>query len=315
MAGEPHTKLARRLIADGTIGRLAHIRAALRQTTEPDDIRRSAALAGGALSDLGCYCASAMRLFGGEPTRVHAEAVFDGVDLRFAAVLRLPDGVLGTFHAALDLPRTDELELIGTDGSLRIPDPWIGGAGHLELTRKGETTRIPVEASGDTYQIELATVTAAIEGAQPLEFGPADAVAQATAYEALARSAATGAPVSIGRGVRLERVQRVRPHVVQKGPQRGQSLAAGLVQPAGTVPALVQQTGTLQHGQMLAHRRPGHLERARDLPGGQLDVADQPEDLPPPWFGQRAKHVVEGRSYFHRPTLLPSGSANIAIWP
>jgi predicted dehydrogenase len=193
----PHTTLARQLIADGAIGRLAHIRAALRQTTAPDDIRRSAALAGGALSDLGCYCTSAMRLFGGEPSRVHAEAVFDGVDLRFAAVLRLPDGVLGTFHAALDLPRTDELELIGTDGTLRIPDPWIGGTGYLELTRKGETTRIPVETSGDTYQIELATVTAAIEGGRPLEFGPADAVAQATAYEALARSAATGVPVGI----------------------------------------------------------------------------------------------------------------------
>jgi xylose dehydrogenase (NAD/NADP) len=92
-------------VADGTIGRLAHIRAALRITAPPGDVRRSPALGGGALADAGCYCTSAMRLFGGEPERVFAEAVFDGVDMRFAALFRLPEGVLGTFDAALDARR------------------------------------------------------------------------------------------------------------------------------------------------------------------------------------------------------------------
>jgi predicted dehydrogenase len=195
----PPAVRARELVAEGAIGRLAHVRAALRITTGPDDVRRSAALAGGALSDLGCYCASAMRLFGGEPSRVYAEGVFDGVDMRFAAVLRLPGGVLGTFHVALDLPRTDELELIGTGGSLRIPDPWIGRAGYLELTRDGEVTRIPVGAGTepDAYRVELAAVTAAVDGGAPLEFGPDDAIAQAGTYEALARSAAQGTPVTL----------------------------------------------------------------------------------------------------------------------
>jgi predicted dehydrogenase len=54
----PQTTLARRLVADGAIGRLAHTRAALRITTAPGDVRRSPELGGGALSDLGCYCAS-----------------------------------------------------------------------------------------------------------------------------------------------------------------------------------------------------------------------------------------------------------------
>jgi xylose dehydrogenase (NAD/NADP) len=202
----PQTALARRLVADGAIGRLAHIRAALRITSPPGDVRRSTDLAGGALSDLGCYCASAMRLFGGEPSRVYAEATFDGVDMRFAAVVRLPDGVLGTFDAALDLPRADELELIGTEGSLRIPDPWICRTGYLELTRKGETEAIPVDPShrygltgedSDPYRIELTTVSAAITDGRALEFGPLDAVAQATVYESLMRSATTATPVSL----------------------------------------------------------------------------------------------------------------------
>jgi xylose dehydrogenase (NAD/NADP) len=202
----PQTALARRLVADGAIGRLAHIRAALRTTAPAGDVRRSPALGGGALADVGCYCTSAMRLFGGEPERVFAEAVFDDVDMRFAALFRLPDGVLGSFDAALDLPRADELELIGTGGTLRLPDPWICRTGYLELTRNGETEAIPVDPAhrygltgdeSDPYRIEVATVSAAIAGGEPLEFGSADAVAQATVYEALMRSATTGTPVTL----------------------------------------------------------------------------------------------------------------------
>jgi xylose dehydrogenase (NAD/NADP) len=121
---------------------------------------------------------------------VTAEAVFDGVDLRFAAALRLPGGLLGTFDAALDLPRADELELIGTEGTLRIPDPWLCGTGSVALTRSGATSQIAVgPGERDPYRIEIATVSAAIAGGAALEFGAVDAVAQATAYERLMRAA------------------------------------------------------------------------------------------------------------------------------
>jgi hypothetical protein len=54
---------------------------------------------------------------------------------------------------------------------------------------------VPDGAEADSYRIEIAAVNAAIAGAAPLEFGPADAVAQATAYQAMMRSAATGQQV------------------------------------------------------------------------------------------------------------------------
>jgi xylose dehydrogenase (NAD/NADP) len=202
----PQTTLARQLVTDGAIGELAHVRAALRQRVEPGDIRLSAALDGGALSDVGCYCLSAMRLFGGEPGRLTAEAVFDGVDIRFAGLVRLRGGVLGTFDAGLDLPRADELELIGTQGSIRIPDPWICRGGELEVTRKGTTELVAVDPAGewgltgaesDPYRIEITTMSTAIATGARLEFGRADAVAQATAYEALLSSARQGVSVSL----------------------------------------------------------------------------------------------------------------------
>jgi D-xylose 1-dehydrogenase (NADP+, D-xylono-1,5-lactone-forming) len=122
----PRTTLARKLVVDGAIGRLASVRAALSVGVEPGDIRRRVDLGGGALGDLGCYCVSAIRLFAGEPERVWAEQVTDGpggVDLRLAATLRLPGDVLAQFDVGLDLPRRDELELVGSEGRLTIPDP------------------------------------------------------------------------------------------------------------------------------------------------------------------------------------------------
>ena len=206
----PQTTLARKLVADGAIGRLAYVRAALSVSVEPGDIRRSVELGGGALGDLGCYCVSAIRLFAGEPSQVWADQVrdaADGVDLRLAATLRLPGDVLGQFDVALDLTRRDELELVGTEGRLTVPNPWLCRAPHLELSRDGRVDRIPVDPDGafaltdpehDVYRIELDTVSAAIAGGGEPSFGRSDAIAQATVLEALYRSAELGTPVAVG---------------------------------------------------------------------------------------------------------------------
>jgi xylose dehydrogenase (NAD/NADP) len=176
----------------------------------PDDIRRSLELGGGALGDLGCYCASAIRLFAGEPERVWATQVRDGeggVDLRLAATLRLPADVLAQFDVALDLTRRDELELVGTAGRLTVPDPWLCRATHLELSRDGRVEHVPVDPEGafdltdpdhDVYRIELDTVSAALAGGGQPSFGRSDALAQAKVLEALYRSAELGTPVGLG---------------------------------------------------------------------------------------------------------------------
>jgi xylose dehydrogenase (NAD/NADP) len=202
----PQTLLAQSLIADGAIGQPTVIRATLRVTVGPGDIRRSPELGGGALGDLGCYCVSAVRLFGGEPTRVSAEAVFDGVDLRLGGLLRCPGDVLGVFDAALDLPRADELEIIGSEGVLQVPDPWLCRTGEVMLTRKGVTERLPADPAGhfglvggdhDAYRIEFDTFEQVVAGDRPAPFAREDAVAQATALDGLLRAATTQHPVTL----------------------------------------------------------------------------------------------------------------------
>src|SRR5205814_7855036 len=112
----PQTVLAQQLVRQGSSGTLTCIRSALSTTVPAGDIRRDRALGGGAYLDLGCYCMSAARLFGGNPLRLYAEAVRDanGVDTRMAATMRLGHDVLAQFDVGLDLPRRVQLELIGT---------------------------------------------------------------------------------------------------------------------------------------------------------------------------------------------------------
>src|SRR5262249_58962131 len=62
-------------------------------------------------------------------------------------------------------------------------------------------------------------------------------------------------------------VERGRPHLVEKLAEPGQALRPGVVEPPGAVAPLGEQPGVLEHGQVLADRGPGHVERRRDLPG------------------------------------------------
>ena len=205
----PQTQLVRRLVRDGAIGRLTMVRAALSVSVGTGDIRRSGTLGGGALLDLGCYCASAIRLFAGSPQRVYAERVADlagdGVDLRMAATLRMPGDVLAQFDVGLDLPRRDELELIGTGGRLVVGDPWLCREGYVELVRSGRSERLPVDPDGafgltggepDVYRIEFEHASAAIAGDVQPAFGREDAIEQARLLELLRHSAEAGVPLS-----------------------------------------------------------------------------------------------------------------------
>ena len=209
----PRTRLLQRLIADGAIGAVQQVRAALSITAAPDDIRRRAELGGGAIWDLGGYCVSAVRLFGGSPDRVHAEAGWvDGVDVKLTGVVRSGGGVLGLFDIGLDHPRRDELEIVGTTGTIVVRDPWLCRDTGVQLRRgavaeivplvRDEELRDAVAVAGEdaVYRIELDRVSRAVLTGDPLPFGREDAVEQAATLEALRDSARHGGPVTLAAG-------------------------------------------------------------------------------------------------------------------
>jgi len=90
----PHLRKARQLVADGTIGKVTTIDAALCFTAEPDNnVRYSTELAGGALWDAGCYAVYAARfVLAAEPIRVRGVGYDSGdwgVDTTFSGIMRI----------------------------------------------------------------------------------------------------------------------------------------------------------------------------------------------------------------------------------
>jgi xylose dehydrogenase (NAD/NADP) len=195
----PQTKHLKQLVDDGAIGELRVVRSVFSYSLyDEDNIRLRPDAEGGALMDVGCYNVSGSRLVGGEPERVFGEAWYgpSGTDWVFTGTLRFPNNVLGLFHCGTALPEQDELEVIGSEGSLFLDDPWHCNAPVLELRRADGVERIEI-GQEDSYRLELENVSDAIRGEGELLLGREDAVAQARTLGALHASATTGAPVSL----------------------------------------------------------------------------------------------------------------------
>jgi len=193
----PQTAKLKQLVAVGAVGELRLIRSAFSYALfDEQNIRLRTDLEGGALMDVGCYNVSGSRLLGGEPERVWGEAWFGptGTDWVFTGTLRFPGDVLATFDCGTALTNRDELEAIGSEGSLFLDDPWHGNKPVIEVRRDGGVERIELEHA-DSYRLELENLCAAIRGEGELLLGRDDALGQARTLEALHESAANGSPV------------------------------------------------------------------------------------------------------------------------
>ncbi len=195
----PQTARLAELVASGAIGDLRVIRSAFSYSLyDADNIRLRTDVEGGALMDVGCYCVSGARLLGGEPDSVHGAAYIgsSGTDWVFTGLLRFPGDVTALFDCGTSLPNRDELEAIGTEGSLFLDDPWHCQVPVIEL-RKGDTVeRIEIEAA-NPYRLELEDLNAAIRGERPPLLGRADALGQVRTIDALFRSAAGAGVVEL----------------------------------------------------------------------------------------------------------------------
>ena len=195
----PQAKRLAALVAEGAIGALRVIRSTFSYGLfDESNIRLRTDVDGGSLMDVGCYCISGSRLLGGEPEAVFGRAYIGptGTDWAFTGSLRFRGDVFALFDCATCLPNRDELEVIGSDGSLFLDDPWHCLDPVIELRRDDGTERIEIEAA-NPYQLELEDLGRAIRtGSAPL-LGRDDAVAQARAISALRRSAADGRDVTL----------------------------------------------------------------------------------------------------------------------
>jgi xylose dehydrogenase (NAD/NADP) len=195
----PQTRRLRQAVDEGLIGEVRLIRSCFSYSLyDEENIRLRTDVEGGSLMDVGCYCVSGARLLGGEPQQVYGQQFIgpSETDWVFTGAMRFPGDRMALFDCGTSLPERDELEAIGSEGSLFVDDPWHCEEPVIELRRDDGVERIEVEPA-DSYRLELENLSAAIRGdAKPL-LGREDAVGQARVIEALFRSAASGAAVSL----------------------------------------------------------------------------------------------------------------------
>ena len=198
----PQTRRCAELVSEGAIGELQFVRSVFSfSMSDPEtNVRMKPELEGGALMDIGTYCVSGIRLLAGEPASVYGEQVLGGagVDVRFSGLMRFESGVRGLFYCSFESPSRKELEAVGSEGALRLHDPWHGWRGGIELQREEEDGSQAIEVeTGDAYLLELEDFARAIRAEKKPLLGRADALGQARALEALYLSAEEGRVVGI----------------------------------------------------------------------------------------------------------------------
>ncbi len=184
----PQTERLHELLADDAIGRPREIMSRFHfLLDDPEDIRLSAELAGGALQDVGCYPIRLARLlFGAEPdlerTIADAEWAPSGVDAEIWGALAFSGDRRLVFSCGFKASYTTATVILGADGEIRITNPF-----HPE--RGDELTVVP-GATERSFTPAIRHINRALRGAEPPRHLALDeALANATAIAAFLEQA------------------------------------------------------------------------------------------------------------------------------
>ena len=158
----PHIDKLRQLLAGGAIGEVRMIKADFIFRTDVDEESRlfDPALGGGALLDVGIYPVSLAAMIFGAPSRIAslADLGATGVDEQAAIVLGYDDGQLAVLTAAIRTAGPHEALILGTEGSIRLHEPWWRPT-QMTLARNGQPDELIDEpAVGNGYNYEAAEV-------------------------------------------------------------------------------------------------------------------------------------------------------------
>lgn len=149
--------LARGLIGDP---RMVVADFGFRTDWNPEGRALNPALGGGALLDVGIYpLALAAMVLGGPPLKVTGQCHLGdtGVDEQSAMLLAYKGGALAVLTCAVRTQTPHEARILGTEGSIYLPDFWHGIEATLTLAGK-EPERVIPERVGNGYNYEAVEV-------------------------------------------------------------------------------------------------------------------------------------------------------------
>lgn len=195
------TLKAKELVDSGALGKLQLIRGAFTFTlTREGDIRSKKETGGGSIWDVGCYPISYARtIVGADPLEVFGRQVVGqgGVDDSFYGQMRFENGVHAQFDSGLQSPSRSMIEIVGTEASLSIPDPFKPGQkSEIYLSRGGKTEKISIK-SNELYLGEVEDMCDAVTRNAAPRISLADSRGNVATILALLESAQTGKPVAL----------------------------------------------------------------------------------------------------------------------
>ena len=197
----PLTWAVESLVRDNALGTLRLIRGAFTFHLSRDaDIRFDPTLGGGSLWDVGCYPVSyACLLAGRAPVEVTGweEQSPTGIDVAFAGMMRFDDSLVAQFDCGFRAAFRADMELVGTDASVRVERAFKGGPqSRLLMTRGDETTELPFDPE-PSYVGEIEDFAAAAGDGRPPRVPLTESWRTVSVICALYRSAREGAAIKI----------------------------------------------------------------------------------------------------------------------
>lgn len=171
----PQTAKLVELLASGAIGELRLIQTnfSYNMGAHYENIRMRRDVAGGGIMDVGCYAMSMTRLVAGaEPIEIKGTGHIGDiskVDEQATASLKFPDGTVANLCCGTQVSVDSELRLWGSEGSIRVPNPWFPNEGEnkILLHRNGKDPETIIVVGGlPLYAIETDTVAKYIGGKQ-----------------------------------------------------------------------------------------------------------------------------------------------------
>ena len=163
----PLTLKAQEIVASGVLGKLQLIKGSFSFTlNRKGNYRFIKEMGGGSIWDVGCYPISYARMIvSEEPVEVFGWQVQGqgGADDTFVGQMKFPNGVLAQFDSSFVLPRRRFIEVAGSEGSLKIDNPF-NPQGKCEIIhlKDGEEKIIEIKDE-ELYLGEVEDICNAIE--------------------------------------------------------------------------------------------------------------------------------------------------------
>ncbi|HEY1349111.1 MAG TPA: Gfo/Idh/MocA family oxidoreductase [Ktedonobacteraceae bacterium] len=194
----PQTIWSLEQIHSGRLGAVKVVRASfsfnIMFPLRSNNIRLQASLAGGSLMDVGCYPVNFCRAVYGRPpmaVAARAYATEEGaVEHATSAVLDFGEGRFGLIDSCFSLPTRQLVEVVGEQGSLSIPVPFVTGVHETEvvLALEGQTIHQKISPA-DAYRLEVEHFGACVRAGSTPAFSLDETLENLATIEAIYQSA------------------------------------------------------------------------------------------------------------------------------